>query len=305
MTDAVSTSGCASSRAVDALGLPSAPNADGHGRVAWRGVAYLLHRPALLASVLILVLVVAWAFAPGLFTNADPLRGVPRDALQAPSAAHWFGTDHLGRDIYARTVHGTSTSLRATGLAVLIALASGGAIGLIAGFLGGRTDTVLMRATDVLMAIPTLLLSMAIVTVLGFGTVNIAVAVGLSYIATFARLMRGEVMRWRGAVFVEAAVAGGVRTGTILLRHVLPHAAGPVLALAALEFGSAVLAVSSLSFLGFGAPPPQPEWGLLIAEGRNYMAAAWWYTTMPGAVVALVVLAANQVARAVQEQGAA
>ncbi|ALM87368.1 peptide ABC transporter permease [Bordetella sp. N] len=265
----------------------------------------LLRRPALLASLLVLTLVIGWALWPALFTHADPLRGVPRDALQAPSAAHWFGTDHLGRDIYARTVHGTSTSLRATGLAVLIALASGGAIGLLAGFLGGRVDTLLMRVTDVLMAIPTLLLSMAIVTVLGFGTVNIAIAVGLSYIATFSRLMRGEVMRWRGAVFVEAAVAGGVRTGTILLRHVLPHAAGPVLALAALEFGSAVLAVASLSFLGFGAPPPQPEWGLLISEGRNYMAAAWWYTTMPGAVVALVVLAANQVARAVQEQGAA
>nr|WP_255702021.1 ABC transporter permease [Bordetella sp. LUAb4] len=256
------------------------------------------------ASIAVLVLVIGWALWPTLFTSTDPLRGIPREALQPPSAAHWFGTDHLGRDIYARTVHGTATSLRATGLAVLIALFSGGAIGLVAGFLGGRADAVLMRLTDVLMAIPTLLLSMAIVTVLGFGTVNIAVAVGLSYIATFSRLMRGEVMRWRGATFVEAAVAGGVRTGTILLRHVLPHAAGPVLALAALEFGSAVLAVSSLSFLGFGAPPPQPEWGLLISEGRNYMAAAWWYTTMPGAVVAAVVLAANQLARAVQEQGA-
>ncbi|OZI37940.1 peptide ABC transporter permease [Bordetella genomosp. 10] len=294
MTDPACTLSPAAGRAEASAGAPS------RAAQALRGI---LRRPALLASMLVLALILGWAVAPALFASADPLRGVPRDALQAPSTAHWFGTDHLGRDIYARTVHGTAASLRATSLAVLIALCSGGAIGLSAGFLGGRADAALMRATDVLMAIPTLLLSMAIVTVLGFGTVNVAIAVGLSYIATFARLMRGEVMRWRGATFVEAAIAGGVRTGAVLLRHVLPHAAGPVLALAALEFGAAVLAVSSLSFLGFGAPPPQPEWGLLISEGRNYMAAAWWYTTMPGAVVAAVVLAANQVARAVQEQG--
>jgi len=230
------------------------------------------------------------------------LLGVPLDALQAPSAAHWFGTDQLGRDLLTRTIYGASMSLRATGLAVLVALAGGSAIGTVAGFFGGRIDAVISRGVDVLMAIPSLLLSMAIVTVLGFGTVNIALAVGLSAVATFARLTRGEVMRWRGATFVEAAVASGVGIPGILLRHILPNAAGPVLALAALEFGSAVLAVSSLSFLGFGAPPPQPEWGVLISEGRNYMAAAWWYTTLPGLVVMLVVLSANQVARFAQDR---
>jgi peptide/nickel transport system permease protein len=256
-----------------------------------------------LASGLLLLLTLGWGLAPGLFTTTDPLLGVPLNALQAPSAAHWFGTDHLGRDILARTIHGSSTSLRATGLAVLVALLGGAPIGLLAGFFGGRVDAVIMRMVDVLMAIPSLLLSMAIVTVLGFGTVEIAIAVGLSAVAAFARLARGEAMRWRSAVFVEAAMASGVGTTSIILRHILPHAAGPVLALAALEFGSAVLAVSSLSFLGFGAPPPQPEWGLLIAEGRNYMAVAWWYTTMPGLIVLLVVLAANQLARFAQDRG--
>ncbi|MGE8637571.1 MAG: ABC transporter permease [Achromobacter sp.] len=260
-------------------------------------------RPVLALSIGVILLVLGWALSPQAFTSADPLRGVPQDALLPPSATHWFGTDHLGRDIYARTVHGTSTSLQATSLAVLIALLLGGVIGLVAGFMGGRVDALLMRATDILMAIPTLLLSMAIVTVLGFGTVHIAIAVGLSYVATFGRLMRGEVLRWRSAVFVEAAVASGVGIRGILLRHIAPHAAGPVLALAALEFGAAVLAVSSLSFLGFGAPPPAPEWGLLIAEGRNYIAAAWWYTTMPGLVVATVVLSANQIARYAQDLG--
>ncbi|WP_159992439.1 ABC transporter permease [Roseomonas sp. 18066] len=256
-----------------------------------------------LASAALLALVLGWGLAPWLFTATDPLRGVPLQALQPPSAAHWFGTDHLGRDILARTIHGSATSLQATGLAVLVALLGGAPIGLLAGFFGGRLDAVLMRAVDVLMAIPSLLLSMAIVTVLGFGTVEIAVAVGLSAVAAFARLARGEALRWRHAVFVEAGLAAGVGIPATILRHVLPHAAGPVLALAALEFGSAVLAVSSLSFLGFGAPPPQPEWGLLIAEGRNYLAVAWWYTTLPGLVVLLVVLAANQLARHAQDRG--
>ena len=188
-------------------------------------------RPVLAVSVAVILLVLGWALFPQAFTSSDPLRGVPQDALLPPSATHWFGTDHLGRDIYARTVHGTSTSLQATSLAVLIALFLGGAIGLLAGFMGGKVDAVLMRATDILMAIPTLLLSMAIVTVLGFGTVHIAIAVGLSYVATFGRLMRGEVLRWRSAVFVEAAVASGVGIRGILLRHIAPHAAGPVLAL--------------------------------------------------------------------------
>ncbi len=265
--------------------------------------AALRAKPMLALSLAVILLVLGWALFPQGFTSADPLRGIPQDALLPPSGSHWFGTDHLGRDIYTRTVYGTSTSLQATALAVLIALFLGGAIGLLAGFMGGRVDAVLMRATDILMAIPTLLLSMAIVTVLGFGTVHIAIAVGLSYVATFGRLMRGEVLRWRGAVFVEAAVASGVGLRGILLRHIAPHAAGPVLALAALEFGAAVLAVSSLSFLGFGAPPPAPEWGLLISEGRNYIAAAWWYTTMPGMVVAAVVLSANQIARHAQDLG--
>ena len=150
------------------------------------------------------------------------------------------------------------------------------------------------------MAIPALLLAMAIVTALGFGTLEIAIAVGLSSVAVFARLARGEVLRWRSRVFVEAARVVGVGSWTNLCRHVLPHATSPLLALAALEFASAVLAVSALSFLGFGAPPPQPEWGLLIAEGRNYMIAAWWYTTLPGLVVASVVLATQQLGRGLQ-----
>ncbi|HXZ08855.1 MAG TPA: ABC transporter permease [Paraburkholderia sp.] len=284
---------------------PLAPDAIGE-----RGAARARVRPKrrvpwlALASALVLLMVVGWGLMPRLFTSADPLLGQPLQALQAPSGAHWFGTDQLGRDLFARTIYGASTSLRATGLAVLVALLGGAPTGLLAGYFGGRFDAVVMRAVDVLMAIPSLLLAMAIVTVLGFGTIEIAVAVGLSAIASFARLTRGETLRWRGADFVDAAVVSGVGDLGVIVRHIVPHAAGPVLALAALEFGSAVLSVSSLSFLGFGAPPPQPEWGLLIAEGRNYLALAWWYTTLPGLVVLLVVLSANQLARFAQDSGA-
>lgn len=265
-----------------------------------RAVAWL---PAIGAAYILVVL--GWAFLPRLFTAADPLLGVPLQALQAPSAQHWFGTDQLGRDVLARTVYGAGTSLRATALAVAVAFLGGVPIGVMSGYAGGWADAAVMRCVDVLMSIPSLLLAMAAVTVLGFGTTEVAVAVGLSSIASFARLSRGEALRWRGAVFVEAARAAGVGTAGVLWRHVVPHAIGPVLALVALEFGSAVLAVSSLSFLGFGAPPPQPEWGLLIADGRNYMAVAWWCTTIPGLVVGLVVVATNQVARFIQDSGTA
>lgn len=261
--------------------------------VRWPGLPVAL-------SIALFVVVLGWAFWPGLFTSADPLLAVPSQTLQAPSAQHWFGTDHLGRDLYARCVHGASLSLQATSIAVLVALLAGSLLGGIAGWFGGFADRALAIVVEVLMAIPGLLLAMAIVTALGFGTLEIALAVGLSSVAIFARLARGEVLRWRSRTFVEAAQVAGVGTWSNLCRHVLPHAAGPLLALAALEFASAVLAVSALSFLGFGAPPPQPEWGLLIAEGRNYMVVAWWYTTLPGLVVAAVVLATQQIARGLQ-----
>ncbi|MDR0210516.1 MAG: ABC transporter permease [Pseudomonas putida] len=265
------------------------------GRVArtWPGL------PVALSLALFLVLL-GWAFWPGLFTRLDPLLADPTQTLQAPSAQHWFGTDHLGRDLYSRCVHGAALSLQATSIAVLIALLAGSLLGGIAGWFGGWADRVLAVLVEVLMSIPALLLAMAIVTALGFGTLEIALAVGLSSVAVFARLARGEVLRWRSRVFVEAARVVGVGPWSNLWRHVLPHAAGPLLALAALEFAGAVLAVSALSFLGFGAPPPQPEWGLLIAEGRNYLVVAWWYTTLPGLVVAAVVLATQQLARGLQ-----
>ncbi|WP_461964423.1 ABC transporter permease [Curtobacterium sp. 24E2] len=239
---------------------------------------------------------------PGALTHHDPLAADPAARLTAPDAAHWFGTDQLGRDLYARVVHGTALTLQAAVLAIVIGLVGGSLVGLVAGFVGGVVDAVLMRVADVLLAIPSLLLSLTIVTVLGFGTVNVAVAVGVASIATIARIMRSEVVRVRTAPYVEAASANGNRWWRVLLVHVLPNAAGPVLVLAALEFGTAILAVSSLSFLGYGAQPPQPEWGSLVATGRDFIASSWWLTTIPGLVIAVTVLAGNRVARALDTE---
>ncbi|WP_181699218.1 ABC transporter permease [Nocardia sp. GTS18] len=251
----------------------------------------------LVVSGVVLVIAVGWAVVPSLFAPGDPLTGVPGEKFQGPSAAHWFGTDNLGRDLYTRMVHGAGLSLTATLTAVGIALVVGSLLGLLSGAAGGIVDTAIMRVVDVLLSIPSLLLALALVTALGFGTRNVAVAVGISLIANFARVMRSEVLRVRHAPYVEAAHASGVRWYAVLTRHVLPNSFQPVLALAAVEFGMAVLAVSSLSFLGYGTKPPTPEWGSLISEGRNFLATAWWLTTLPGLVIVAVVLAAQRVGR--------
>lgn len=270
-------------------------------RVTWKS---LRANAGLVVSLAILLLVIGWAAVPSVFAAGDPLAATPTQKFRAPSAQHWFGTDNLGRDLYTRVVHAAGLSLAAVVFAVLIGLVVGSLVGLVAGAFGGVVDAALSRVVDVALAIPELLMSLAIVTVLGVGTKNVAIAVGVALIARFARVMRAEVLRVRRAPYVEAAFASGVRWPTVLLRHVLRNAYGPVAALAAVEFGVAVLAVASLSFLGYGAVPPTPEWGTLISEGRNFLASAWWLTTIPGLVIVAVVLAAQRIARQLGQDGA-
>ncbi|MFG3292087.1 ABC transporter permease [Streptomyces sp. NPDC048179] len=263
-----------------------------------RVLRFLVRRPGLLLSAAVLVLVVLASFRPDLFTAQDPLKGVPTENFRGPSGSHWFGTDELGRDVFSRVVHGAQLSLKATLIAVLVAFVVGGLLGVVAGFVGRWVDDVLMRVVDVLLSIPALFLSLALVTALGYGTVKVAVAVGIASVASFARVARAEVLRVRQALFVEASRSCGARWYAVLGRHVLPNAAGPVVVLATLDFGSSILAVSALSFLGYGAPPPAPEWGTLISDGRNYLANAWWLTALPGLAIAATVLATNRIARA-------
>ena len=192
-------------------------------------------------------------------------------------------------------MYGAVHSLSGAFVAVAVGLLFGTLLGLIAGALGGRTDAVIMRIVDVLLSVPALLLSLSIIILLGFGTLNAAIAVGVASVASFARLARSESVRVRRSDYVEAAFGSGGRFSAVLWRHVLPNSLTSVIALAALQFGSAILSISTLGFLGYGAPPPTPEWGLLIAEGRNYIASAWWLTTVPGLLVVAVVVAANRI----------
>jgi len=253
--------------------------------------------PSLALSWLILATVLLWAIAPALFTSYNPVEGIGGAQLRRPDALHLLGTDALGRDLYARIVYGAVHSLSGALVAVGLGIIVGTTLGVIAGSVSRRLDDVIMRIVDVLLAIPPLLLSLSIIILLGFGTVNAAIAVGVTSVAGFARLARSEVVRVRRSDYVEAAFGSGATFWAVLWRHTLPNSLTSVIAIAALHFGSAVLQISTLGFLGYGAPPPTPEWGLLIAEGRNYISTAWWLTTAPGVVVVLVVLAANRISQ--------
>lgn len=253
-----------------------------------------------IASLVVLLLVVA-AVAPGLLTPYDPLVGDSAAVLQAPSAAHWLGTDYLGRDLLTRIVHGTVRTLQGSVVAVVIGLGAGTLLGLVAGYAGRWVDAVISRLVDVLLSIPGLLLAMVVVVALGFGTLNAAIAVGISSIAAFTRLMRSEVLTVKERPYVEAAHHLGGRRGYVLMRHVLPNSWTAVLSLAALQLGLAIIWISSLSFLGYGAPPPEPEWGLLVAEGRQYVVSSPWLTIAPGAVIAVAVLSISRLSRTLKE----
>lgn len=261
----------------------------------------LLRRPGFVLAVAIIAFVLVAALAPDLVTRFAPYATSPTDKLTAPNTVHWFGTDELGRDLYTRVVHGASLSVQAALLAVGIALAGGLSLGIVSGFAGGRIDSLIMRFIDVLLALPGLLLALAIVTAIGFGTIPVAIAVGVGIIPGFARTTRAEVLRIKTLPYVEAARLGGASWTRTLLRHILPNAWGPVAVLATLDFGAAILATAGLSFLGFGAEPPAAEWGTLIANGRHFLMTAPWVSLLPGLFVVAVVFSFNHIARTLEE----
>jgi peptide/nickel transport system permease protein len=269
------------------------------GRALLRWLARF--EPGLVLAWCVIFVVLCWAVAPGLFTGYSGTEGVAGQQLRAPGAGHFLGTDQIGRDVYARIVYGAVNSLSGAFVAVAVGFVVGTALGLIAGSVGGLIDDAIMRFVDVLLSIPALLLSLSIIVLLGFGAVNAAIAVGVTSVARFARLLRSEVVRVRRTDYVEAAFGSGGTFASVLWRHVLPNSLTAVVALAALQFGSAILAISTLGFLGYGAPPPTPEWGLLIAEGRNYISTAWWLTTFPGLAVMVVVLSANRISQSLRK----
>ena len=259
-----------------------------------RALSRRLPPASVLASLAVLAVVLLWSLAPGLVTGHDPAVGVPDDKFTAPGAGYWLGTDHLGRDLLTRIVHGSASSMTSALIAVAIGVLAGGLLGLLGGYLGSWVDAVIGRVVEVLLAIPGFLLAVVIVTALGYDTRNAAIATGVSAVAVFARLMRSEVLRVRTSVFIEAARLSGASAGYVLLRHVLPNAVRPVLSLAVLQFGIAILVIAGLAFLGYGDPPPASDWGLLVSDGREHLLHAPWLVIAPGLVIAVVVLSVSR-----------
>lgn len=252
--------------------------------------------------VLTLLLVAAMILFPTAIAPYDPLQENPDLPLAGPSLAHPFGTDYIGRDLLSRVVAGTGATIAGSFIAVVIGLLVGTTLGLLAAYFGRVTDNIIGRIIDVLLSIPTLLLSITIIVALGFGTVNAAIAVGISSIAVFARLARSEVLAVRNLPFVEASAHLGAGHLTLLFRHILPNSYSSVLSLAALQFGAAILAIASLSFLGYGAQPPDPEWGLLISEGRNYINSAPGLVYFPALAIVLTVMSLSRLAHVIREK---
>jgi peptide/nickel transport system permease protein len=263
--------------------------------------AQLIRKPLFLVAVGYVLFVVVSAFWPLLFTSAGPYDTAPESAMLPPSLRHLFGTDNYGRDLWTRVLYGSPLTIKATLIALGIALVAGLGLGVVSGFFGGVTDALLMRVVDVLLAIPGLLLALSIVTALGYGTIPVAAAVGVGIVPGFARTTRAQVLRVKTLPYVEAARAGGASWRRVLQRHILPNSWGPVAVLAVLDGGVAIIAIASLSFLGFGAAPPAAEWGTLIANGRDYLVTAWWLSLLPGLFVALLVLSLNHISKTLQE----
>jgi peptide/nickel transport system permease protein len=248
-------------------------------------------------SGLLLILGAAVLFP--LFYGTDPLeqslleRFLPPVWQEGGSWAHPLGTDNLGRDLLARILHGSRISLSIAFSAVLLAASAGTLLGLVAGYRGGRLDSIVMRAADIFLAYPFMLLTISVIAVLGTSIVNLVIVLGLADWVIYARTMRGSVLSLREKDFVQAARALGATDRRIVFRHILPNALSPIIVLASVRLASIIIWESGLSFLGMGPPPPTPTWGRILAEGRNYIADAWWLVTLPGLAIMLTILSIN------------
>jgi len=274
------------SRAIDA-GVVAPRRSSGH-RVPPAGV---------LAAALMLALLVLAALFPWLVTAASPLQTDATAALQGPSAAHPFGTDQSGRDVFARVIYGARYSL-AVGLgATALALGAGLIIGITAGLAPRFLDGALSRTIDVLMAFPEFLLALVVIAVIGTGEVSIVFAVALAAIPAYARVARIQTMVVSRAGYVRAARSLGVHPFAVVVRHIIPNTLGPLWVMATIGVGTAIVSAAGLSFLGLGPQPPTPEWGVILSEGRNFLATAWWIAVFPGLAITAAVVALSTLGR--------
>jgi peptide/nickel transport system permease protein len=249
---------------------------------------------------LFFAIVLGAIFAP-LIAPYDPTAINFLDKLQGPSLSHLMGTNDLGQDIFSQVLFGARTSLLVGVVVVSLAILIGVPIGLLAGFFGGHLDTVLMRISDVFLAFPPLLLPIAITAALGTGLFNAMVALAVSWFPWYSRIVRGAVMRVKSELYISAARAMGVSSARIMLRHALPNSTTPIIVQGSMDFGYSILAAASLSFIGIGAQPPTPEWGLMAAMSRTRFIDNWWTVTFPGLAIFVTVLAMNLVGDGVRD----
>jgi peptide/nickel transport system permease protein len=256
-------------------------------------VRRLMRNPGSVVGFVMLAIIIAAAILAPWITRYDPIAIVASERLKPPSLDYWFGTDAFGRDIYTRIVYGARISLSVGIISVTIATLLGVTGGVVAGYFGGRTDTLIMRLADITLAFPGILLALVVIAVLGPSLFNAMIAVGVAAAPTYARVARGMVLKTKAGVFVEASIAIGCPSWRIMLRHILPNILGSLVVVATLGVAGAIITGAALSFLGLGAKPPTPEWGLMLSEGRSYLRHAWWIATFPGLAIMIAVLSIN------------
>ncbi len=257
--------------------------------------------PGMVAGLIVMLVFVILAFTADVVAPYDPIHQIRTAVKQPPSAEHLFGTDNLGRDVLSRVIHGSRISLTVGLVAVAIALFVGTFFGVIAGYYGGLTDTLIMRLTDIMLAFPGTLLAISIIAILGPNLRNVMLAVGISTIPTYARTARGSVLKVKNNEYITAAHCVGVRNARIMARHVLPNMIAPIIVISTVNIGTAILSAAGLSFLGLGAQPPTPEWGSMLAEARTFLRQCWWMATFPGLAIMMVVLSVNLIGDALRE----
>jgi len=262
--------------------------------VQWKSFYHRLkkNKAALFGGYFLLLMILIAIFGP-LLTQYDPTKVDYSTKLLKPSADHWFGTDHNGRDIFTRIIHGMRLTLSVGFISVIIGAAFGVVLGIISGYYGGKWDALIMRVTDVMLAFPGILLALAVVSVLGKNLFNVIIAVSIFSIPTFARVVRGSTLAVRKLEYIDAMRSLGASDGRIIFGHILPNITSPIIVQATLRIAVAILTASGLSFLGLGAQPPTPEWGAMLNDGRNYIMDHPHVALFPGLSIVFVVIAFN------------
>ena len=260
---------------------------------AWRVRRFLVRNPLNMLGAVLVLLVVVTALVGDLVAPYPPLKPSYGNLLAAPSFTHLLGTDQIGRDVLSRVLSGARISMSVAAVVLVIGVSLGTLLGLLAGYLGGVVDEVIMRLTDIFLALPALVLAIAITAVLGASLPNTAFALGAVWWPWYTRLVRGQVLSVREMAFIEAARAIGVSLPRMLWRHILPETLAPIIVQMSMDVGYAVLAVSSLSFIGLGAQPPAPEWGAMISDAQAYVRDGWWTAAFPGLAIALTAMGFN------------